>query len=218
MHPVRFDLDYEVDRNRLTTFFRLLIAIPWIIVAYLYQVAAYVAALIAWVVMLFTKRYPEGLYNFVAGYLRFAARFAGFVFLATDALPPFSGASNPDYPVRVEVGPPQAGYSRAKTFFKLVLFFPQQVILQGLGFVLGGAAFISWWRIMFTGKQSVTMHDGLRLGLAYTIRSTAFLLLLTEAHPRLLDLPEQALPAGAPGMPPELPSGPAGATLPASGS
>lgn len=207
MHPVSFDLDYQEDRNRLTTFFRLLVAIPWLIVAYLYQVAAYIAALIAWFVMLFTKRYPRPIYDFVSSYLRFAGRVGGFVLIATDAWPPFSGRSDPDHPVRIEVAPPQAEYSRAKTFFKLLLFFPQQLILQGLGFVLGAAAFISWWRIVFTGKESVTMHDALRVGFAYSLRSTAFVLLLTETHPRLLDLPPQQLPAGATGMPPVIGAG-----------
>ncbi len=61
---------------------------------------------------------------------------------------------------------------------------------------------ISWFRIVFTGKQSATMHDALRVGHAYYARSTAFLACMTEVHPRLLDLPPQELPADAPAMPP----------------
>lgn len=202
MYPVSFELDYAEERNRLTTFFRLIVAIPWIIVSYVYGIAALVAALIAWFAMLFTKRYPESMYDFVTGYVRFSARVGGFMMLATDEYPAFWGDPDPNYPIRVDVAPPQAEYSRAKTFFKYVLAFPQMLILQGLSFVLGGAAFVAWWRILFTGKQSATMHDALRLSLAYSAKANSFMLLQTEYHPRLLDLEPQQLPADAPAMPP----------------
>jgi hypothetical protein len=80
------------------------------------------------------------------------------------------------------------------------------VLLYGIGILLQGAAFISWFRILFTGKQSVTMHDALRVAFAYSVRAHAFMLFLTEVHPRMLDLPEQPLPLDAPAMPP-LPAG-----------
>jgi len=75
------------------------------------------------------------------------------------------------------------------------------VLGYGLSLVTQGAAFITWWRVVFTGRQSATMHDALKVGLAYQVRSLGFLLLLTETHPRLLDLPDQSYPADAPALP-----------------
>ena len=49
MYPVAYDLEYDLERNRLTTFFRLIVAIPWIIVGYVYYIIASIAAIIAWV-------------------------------------------------------------------------------------------------------------------------------------------------------------------------
>jgi len=200
VYPISFDADYEVERNRLTTFFRPLVAIPWILWAYLYGIAATVVVLIAWFAVLFTKRYPEGMYNFVAGYLRFQTRIGGFLILLTDELPPFGGGDRDDYPIRVEIAPPQPVYRRSRTFFKLLLAFPQQVLLYGLLLLGYGAAFITWWRVLFTGKQSITMHDPLHLAMAYFTRVNGFTYLLTEAHPRLLELDPDEPPPGAPGM------------------
>ncbi len=126
--------------------------------------------------------------------------------LITDEWPPFM-PDRDDYPIRVEVAPQQVEYRRAQTFFKYLLAFPQQLILFGLSYLYMGAALVTWWRVLFTGKQSATMHDALRMSLAYTTRAGAFLLLLTEIHPRLLDLPPQSYPADAPSLPgpPQLP-------------
>jgi len=200
MNPIRFDADFAESRNRLTVFFRLIVAIPWYLWLTLYGIGAFVAAIVAWFAMLFTKRYPQGLYDFVAGYVKLSAQIGGWVLLVTDEWPPFM-PDRDDYPIRVEVAPQQVEYRRAQTFFKVLLSFPQQLILYGLSFVFQGAAFVAWWRILFTGKQSATMHDALRMSLAYSTRAGAFLLLLTEIHPRLLDLPPQPYPAGAPSLP-----------------
>jgi hypothetical protein len=202
MNPISFDPAYEVDRNRLTTFFRLIIVIPWAIWVTVYGLAVYVVVFIAWFALLFTGRYPGGMYDFVAGYIRLSARTWAYLGLLTDELPSFSGNPEPDYPVKVDVAPPQADYNRAKTFFKLVLYFPQALIGgYGLVLVVQWAAFISWFRIVFAGTQSITMHEALAGSSAYLIRSTGFLLLLTEAHPRMLDVPHHEPPPDAPGLP-----------------
>jgi hypothetical protein len=201
MHPVAFDMDYQVERNRLTTFFRLIVVIPWLIWMAIYGVAAFVAAFIAWFALLFTKRYPDSLYRFVSGYLEVATQVGGFAMLATDEWPPFTPQEEGSYPIRVRVAPQQVEYRRAQTFFKYLLAFPQQLLLQGISYLIMGGVFVSWWRIMFTGKQSATMQDALRLSLAYSVRANGFLLLLTEVHPRLLDLPPQEYPADAPALP-----------------
>lgn len=213
MHPVSFDAAYTLERNRLTVFFRGLLAIPWLLWGALYAIATLFAVVFAWFALLFTGRYPEGLYEFVAGFTRFSARLEGWFTLTTDEFPPFAGRPEPDYPVRVEVAPPQASYSRVKTFFKLVTAVPQFLIGNGAQGLALAAAFVSWWRIVFTGKQSATMHDALLAGLAYQTRSTAFVMLLTETHPRFLELTPPDYPPDAPALPPA----PAAAVPPATG-
>jgi pimeloyl-ACP methyl ester carboxylesterase len=200
VYPISFNADYEVERNRLTTFFRPLVAIPWILWGYLYGIAGLVVVVIAWFAVLFTKRYPEGMYNFVGNYLRFQARVAGFVMLLTDELPPFGGGERDDYPIQLDYAPPQPEYRRSRTFFKYVLILPLQLLMYGVVFLAFNAAFITWFRILFTGKQSITMHDALELSLAYAMRVNSFSYVMTEAHPRLLEVEADEPPPGAPGM------------------
>src|SRR6478609_4234053 len=92
-YRVTFKADYVEKRSRLTTFFRLLLAIPHIIFLYFYGLAAGVLVIVAWFALLFTGRYPQGMYDFVSGSLRYSTRVYGYLWLLTDEYPPFSGSA-----------------------------------------------------------------------------------------------------------------------------
>ena len=129
MYPVSYAADYAAEgRNRLTSFFRYIVAIPWLVVAYLYGIVASIVVIIAWFAMVFTGRYPEQLYDFNAGYLRMVTRVNGFHYLLTDEYPPFDGQRRPDYPVRIGVPPPLDSYSRMKALFRLIIGIPVMIL------------------------------------------------------------------------------------------
>jgi uncharacterized protein DUF4389 len=88
---LRVDVDPALeDRNRLTTFFRLLLAIPQLVVLFFLGIAASVVWLIAFFVVLVTGYWSEGLGNFAVGYLRWNLRVEAYLNLLTDRYPPFS--------------------------------------------------------------------------------------------------------------------------------
>jgi hypothetical protein len=67
------------------------LAIPHYIVLYFLGIAAFVCVVIAWFAILFTGRYPKGLFDFVQGVIRWAFRVEDYAFiLITDKYPPFS--------------------------------------------------------------------------------------------------------------------------------
>jgi hypothetical protein len=186
-YPVTFEMDYVEKRSRLTTFFRLILAIPHIIVYYFYGLAAGVVVIIAWFALVFTGRYPQGMYDFVAGFLRYATRFYGYLWLATDEYPPFSGDPAIAYPARLNVGPPKTQYSRAKVFFRIILAIPVLIINYAMQIVAQVGSFIAWFAIVILGRQPKGLQDMIGLGLSYQQRSLAYLALLTEDWPPFTD-------------------------------
>jgi Domain of unknown function (DUF4389) len=89
--PVRTAFAPELEnRNRVTVGFRLILAIPQIVVVAVLGIAAFVVWLIALFAVLFTGRWPEGLRTFVVGYMRWFTRVEAYVGLLTDKYPPFS--------------------------------------------------------------------------------------------------------------------------------
>jgi hypothetical protein len=182
-YPVGFEMDYAVTRSRLTTFFRGLLAIPHIIMLYAYTIVFFFAYVIAWFALLFTGRWPDGLYRFVGGYLRYITRVAAYLYLGTDAYPPFNGGEDPAYPVRVPIAPPLASYSRLKVFFRGIYAILALVIRYAMGIVIAFVAFLSWFAIVVTGRQPESLQNALHFALAYTTRADALLFLVTETYP-----------------------------------
>jgi hypothetical protein len=88
---VRVDVVAQLEnRNRLTTAFRLILAIPHIIVLVLLGIALFVVGVIAFFAVLFTGRWPVGLRDFVLGVARWWLRVDAYLLLLTDEYPPFS--------------------------------------------------------------------------------------------------------------------------------
>jgi len=80
----------EGERNRLTVFFRLLLAIPHFLVLWLLSLVWAVTTAIAWIMILVTGRYPETLYGFGLGVLAWSTRVEAYVLLLRDEYPPFT--------------------------------------------------------------------------------------------------------------------------------
>jgi hypothetical protein len=92
-------LDYQYpdaaeDLNRWLPLVKWLLVIPHFVVLVFLWVAAMVAVVAAWFAIVFTGRYPRGIFAFVEGVLRWTQRVLGYAFLlVTDKYPPFSLAA-----------------------------------------------------------------------------------------------------------------------------
>jgi hypothetical protein len=83
--------DVERDLNRWLPLVKWLLALPHYIVLFVLYVAALFAVVIAWFAILFTGRYPRGLFDFVVGVSRWGLRVQAYaILLVTDRYPPFS--------------------------------------------------------------------------------------------------------------------------------
>jgi hypothetical protein len=77
-------------RNRLTVVFRFFLAIPHLILLWLLGIAWGVTTAVAWVLILFTGRYPETLYGFAIGVFAWTVRVEAYMLLLRDEYPPFT--------------------------------------------------------------------------------------------------------------------------------
>jgi Domain of unknown function (DUF4389) len=191
MYPIAYQADYVRERNRLTTFFRLILAIPWIIVAYIYEIAVAVVVIIAWFALVILGRYPQWAYDFNAGALRYFTRFFAWGYLQTDQFPPFGIGPDPTYPVRLQVAPRAEKQSRLKALFRIFLILPLIVVQYAINFIHLGAAFVAWLTIVFRGYQPAGIHNALAFANAWQARAFGYIMLLRDEYPPVGDEPVQ---------------------------
>jgi hypothetical protein len=184
----------DLRRNRLTVFFRSLLAIPHLIVLMLWSIVAEIAIIIAWFAALITGRVPAGLHNFIASWLRYATHVYAYLFLLADPFPPFSGSQ--EYPVDLQIAP-AAPQARWKTFFRILLAIPALIIAGVLRYLGVAVAVIGWFAALFLGR----MPKGLRDTGAWTLRvdqqTYAYTSLLTDQYPQFGPTPEPDAAAGS---------------------
>ena len=90
-YPASVDVvDPVGPRDRVTVFFRLIFAIPHFIVLFFVLLAWCITTIVAWFAILFTGAYPQGLYEFGVGALRWLLRVQAYLLLLVDEYPPFS--------------------------------------------------------------------------------------------------------------------------------
>ena len=212
VRPIRLVVrDDDLERSRLTVFFRLLLAIPHFVWLTLWGIAAFVVAFILWLAVLIEGKAPENLHDFVAGYVRYATHVGAYVFLAANPYPGFRGA--PGYSIDVEIEPP-VPQSRWAGFFRLLLALPALLLAAALGggfftgspgqaswgwssggdghaawysFSAGGtasaAAFLAWFAILVRGRAPRGLRDLITYAIGYGAQAGGYLLLLTPRYP-----------------------------------
>jgi hypothetical protein len=156
--------------------------IPHSFVLFFIFVAGYFAFIGAWFGIVFTGRYPPGIFNFIAGAFRWTNRVQGYQLLMTELYPPFSLDEAP-YPIRTRIQYPENGIARWRPFFQGLLAFPHFIVLGLLGI---GAYFMyawAWLSILFTGKYPPAAFNFLAGVLRWATRVYAYTLLMTEEYP-----------------------------------
>ena len=188
MHPVHLHVTYVERQSRLTTFFRYFLLIPHAIVSALWAIPVYFITIGAWFAILVTGSYPKGMWEFSARWLRYTARVNCFGVLLADGFPPFEGDS--PYPVMATIDR-QERLSRLTTFFRTLVAIPAWVILYVMAVCGNVVAFVLWWVIMITGRSPKGMHGFLVTVQRYNVRTSAYLLLLTDRYPSFELAPDQ---------------------------
>ena len=201
--PYPLSLRGELDPNlsRWLWLVKMFLILPHIFLLALLWTAAIVVSVVAFFAILFTGRYPRGLFDFNVGVLRWNWRvsFYSYSALGTDRYPPFSLHSTDypadlsvEYPERLSQGLVLSKWSRAFPHYLLIFLIFQGGIgfRQGVGLVsllvlFAGVA------ILFTKRYPIGIFEFV-MGLnRWTYRVAAYGLLMTDRYPPFrLDLQE----------------------------
>ena len=205
-HPVDIDVAPALKgRNRLTCGFRLILAIPhmilvggpmafamtwfgggegeprleWGSAGALGAVAA-VIAIIAWFAIVFGAAFPAGLWRLSALYLHWRVRAVAYLMLLRDEYPPFGDGP---YPAKMRLSEPTEPRDRVTVAFRIFLIIPHLLVLWVLGVAWAIGTLVAWFAILFTGEYPRTLYEFSVGVLRWTTRVEAYFLLLRDEYP-----------------------------------
>jgi uncharacterized membrane protein YfbV (UPF0208 family) len=198
--PIGLQVGGELARNRLTVFFRLILAIPHLIWLTLWAIAAIIAAVANWFVTLAGAISPRSLHNFLAAYVRYQQHVYAYLFLIADPFPGFTGRIG-SYPIEAVVAPP-ATQNRWTVGFRIVLAIPALLLNSAYGGLLLVVGVLGWFAALATGSMPRGLRNAGALALRYAAQVNAYTAVITDAYPYSAPIAGEA---GTPTIPPALP-------------
>ena len=158
--PVTFNIEYPESLSRLHLLLKsflgwIYVGIPHGIILTALGFVVWIVSIVAFFAILFTGRYPRGLFNLVVGYYRWGARVNAYSGFMVDNYPPFSLDEDDSNPVGLKIEYPER-LSRKWALLKFFLGWIYVLIPHGIALFLYFIAamfvlFLSWWAILFTG-------------------------------------------------------------------
>ena len=182
-HPVRLVVADDLRRNRLTVFFRLILAIPHLVWYVLWSVVAAFAILVNWVATLINGSSPEGLHKFLAAWVRYSTHLTAYLYLVADPFPGFRGRLG-TYPVDLEIDGPEP-QNRWKTGFRFILAIPALILMSVLQYVIQIIGFLGWFVCLALGRMPQGMRDLSAYCLRFQAQTYAYAAILTDRYPSL---------------------------------
>ena len=143
----------------------------------------YVTHFIAWIAVIILGHYPEWLYNFNSGVVRFIVRTSAWIYLQTDAWPPFGLKDDPNYPIRVHFPPPAERQSRLKALFRLILVLPMLIVMYPVNYIHTASAILAWLTIVFRGYLPEGANSMMTFCNSFYARVYGYFAILTDDYP-----------------------------------
>lgn len=201
-YPVVVDVTPALtNRNRLTTLFRAVLAIPHIFLvggvgitvatrsdgqtsafgeSGVLGAVAITLAFVSWITLVFAGSQLPFIRHFTAFYLRWRVRAIAYIMLLEDRYPPFADAP---YPATLTIVEPAGPRPRLSIAFRLIYAIPHFVVLALLLFVWGLATVVAWFVILFTGSYPKALVEFAVGVLRWRLRVEAYTLLMVDDYP-----------------------------------
>jgi hypothetical protein len=188
---------YSRGELLLRTFFGwLYIFIPHYFILFFVSLWGAILQFVAFWVILFTGRYPQSMFEFQVGLLKWTVRLSARTYNISDGYPAF-GINGTDEFTDLNVPYPEKtdrGLVLLRFFLGVFyVFIPHYFILGFRGIWVGILVFVAWWVVLFTGKYPEDMHNWVVGQVRWQTRVMLYMQYMTDTYPAFTgdELPEE---------------------------
>ena len=182
MSSFTYDVEYQESRNRLTVAFRIILAIPHLIVAQIWGYLTQILSVVQWFIILFTGKRNQGIWNLQQMWLNYYSRVLGYVDLLFDQYPAF-GTDPGTVPVLSNIDYEESA-DRLTSGLRLIWIIPAAIVAALVGLVGLVVLLISWFAILITGTQPRGWWDFVLRVARYALQVLSYLYLMTDNYPK----------------------------------
>jgi hypothetical protein len=189
------------NRNRLTTAFRAILAIPHVILVGgvgigvassgdrdtsigaeggLIGAVVVFLAVISWFTIVIAGTHIAGIRQLTLFYMRWRLRALAYLMLLDDAYPPFGDGT---YPATLAVLDPPGPRQRLTVAFRILLAIPHMIALTFVLLAWYLVTVVAWFSILFTGAYPRALYDFSAGALRWRLRFDAYMLMLVDDYP-----------------------------------
>jgi len=200
-YPAQLEIDYPAKLNRVTTFFRVILAVPVFIILSLLagtglgwyaddngqglvQTGSVLGGLLlaTGLMIVFRQAYPRWWFDFNLELNKFSIRVGAYLLLLTDRYP--STVDEQSVHLMLQYPDAKKDLNRWLPLVKWLLAFPHYIVLFVLAIAVGFTTIVAWFAILFTGNYPKSLFD-FAVGVnRWSLRVSAYSqLLITDKYP-----------------------------------
>jgi hypothetical protein len=185
--PLRLDVARQRRYARWRPLVKWLLAMPHAVALIFVGLAMLLAYLPSVAVVLVTGRYPLNVFRFMTGGVRWFMQVIAYLYLLTDAYPPFSLRDNQTYTVRFDLDyPPGGRVARWRPLAAWLLVIPQILALSLVYISVYLMVLLGLFSILFTRTFPPGVFDFIVQALRFHARVGAYALFMTERYPTFM--------------------------------
>jgi hypothetical protein len=181
-YPVHLDIERQEEYSRFMPLIKWLLAIPHYIALLVLGIGALFVVLISWFAVLFTGRYPRGMFDFIVGVHRWALRVIAYTDLLVDPYPPFTLDDDPNYPVHFDIDYPEhvERWRPLITWLLVIPYFIVAYLIYYLGRIM---VLFGFFTILFTTRFPEGMFNIVKISLRWMARASAYQYWMVTRYP-----------------------------------
>jgi hypothetical protein len=198
---MKLDITYQEKYSRgellLRTFFGwIYIALPHMFLLMFMGIWGAILQFVAFWIILFTGRYPESMFEYQTGLMKWSVRLTARLYNISDGYPAF-GINSTDDLTSLEIPYPEK-VSRGLTLVRMLfgifyVYIPHFFILYFRAIWVGLQMFIAWWVVLFTAEYPKSMHEWVVGQIRWQMRVSLYMMYMTDTYPPFTgdELPEE---------------------------